>query len=353
MTYLTIDDISKRFNGHMALEKINLEINKGEIVCLLGPSGCGKTTLLRIIAGLTTPDRGRILLDNCNLNGVPPHARCFGLMFQEFALFPHKNVFENVAFGLKMQLKDRKEIERRSGEMLELVGMTGFEQRNVADLSGGERQRVALARSLAPKPRLLMLDEPLGALDRALRQRLMVDLIRILRNVKVTTIFVTHDQSEAFAMADFIAVMHAGGIEQINAPETLYKHPVSARVARFLGFENLIQAVVIEPGKVKTPLGIIAVKTDGFNPGHATTVLLRPESGLVSEGAQFNEQDTILIQVVVLDSIFMGHCYRLRVATEKETELTLHVSNETPPPSPGSSIKLLLKTSAMTLIKEL
>lgn len=349
MAYLHIDNVSKKFGGAYALKDVTLPIAEGGILSLLGPSGCGKTTLLRLIAGLTSPDAGRILLDGADLASVPPHARRFGLMFQEFALFPHKNVFENVAFGLRMQQKKQDEITRRTEEMLTLVGLADFKQRNVADLSGGERQRVALARSLAPQPRLLMLDEPLGALDRTLRQRLLTDLIRILRKVNVTTIFVTHDQAEAFAVADNICVMHAGRIEQTAPPQMLYKHPASVRVASFLGFENLIPGKVIAPGRVETQLGDIFLETKNFSPGRPVTLLLRPEGALP---VNYNAADAphFIIKGTVTDWIFLGPSYRLRLVTEQGLNLCFELPNTTLPLDPGASIELGLAPAACAVI---
>ncbi len=350
MAYLALKNISKSFNGHWALEKIHLEISKGETLCLLGPSGCGKTTLLRIIAGLTAPDSGRILLDGRDLSATPPHARRFGMMFQEFALFPHKNVRENVAFGLKMQRMDRIGTDARVREMLELVGLTGFEERDVAELSGGERQRVALARSLAPHPQLLMLDEPLGALDRALRQRLMMDLLTILNHVNVTTIFVTHDQTEAFAVSDRIAVMHAGRIEQIDSPERIYNYPVNRRVARFLGFENLLPGRVIDTGIVETELGKMAVDTHNFTPADRIVLLVRPMAAVPVGGSEHMGGDTIVIQGVVMNRLFLGTCCRLRLNVGQGAVLAFDLPNSFRSPEPGDSIKLRLNPAEMVLI---
>lgn len=235
MGLLVLLNITKAFDNKPALKNISLELESGNILCLLGSSGCGKTTLLRIIAGLEYPDSGNIIFDKKDMVRVPPHRRRFGMMFQEFALFPHKNVFENVAFGLRMRKRAKAEITERTREMLTLVGLEGFELRDVNTLSGGERQRVALARSLAPYPRLLMLDEPMGSLDRPLRERLLPELREILKSVGLTAIFVTHDHTEAFAISDVIAVLNAGRIEQMAPPNVLRKHPANKHVARFLG----------------------------------------------------------------------------------------------------------------------
>ncbi|RME60413.1 MAG: ABC transporter ATP-binding protein, partial [Caldilineae bacterium] len=274
---LQVVDLHKRFDAQPVLRGVNLAVQAGEIVCLLGPSGCGKTTLLRIVAGLETPDQGAVYFEGQDLARAPVHKRGFGLMFQEFALFPHRNVFENVAFGLRMARWPAKDIQERVAAMLELVNLTGYETRSVFELSGGERQRVALARSLAPHPRLLMLDEPLGSLDRALREELMIELRRILKTVGVTGLYVTHDQQEAFAIADRVVVMHAGRFEQIGAPEEVYARPASQFVARFLGLKNLLPATVIAaaPERVETPLGSFHLPEPAA-PG-AYTLLIRPE----------------------------------------------------------------------------
>ena len=208
MPLLQLHQLSKFFTGTLAVQNISLSLDQGQILCLLGPSGCGKTPLLRLIAGLEIPDAGRIFFAGKDISTTPPHRRDFGLMFQEFALFPHKSTGQNVAFGL--QMKCEADVESRVREMLELVGLAGFTERDINSLSGGERQRVALARSLAPNPRLLMLDEPLGSLDRALRERLMLEIRQILKTVGLTAIYVTHDQTEAFAVADRIGVMNQG-----------------------------------------------------------------------------------------------------------------------------------------------
>ena len=235
---LEVQGVSKSFAAVPALRDIYFSVSKGEIICLLGPSGCGKTTLLRIIAGLEVPDTGTLTFEGRDISSLPPYERHFGLMFQDFALFPHKNVFDNVAFGLRLKdgetQPDEAEIADNVRQMLALVGLADFEKRSVSDLSGGEAQRVALARSLAPHPQLLMLDEPLGSLDRATRERLMIELRDILRRVGVTALYVTHDQTEAFSVADRVMVLNAGHIEQSGSPEDLYRRPASAFVANFL-----------------------------------------------------------------------------------------------------------------------
>jgi ABC-type Fe3+/spermidine/putrescine transport system ATPase subunit len=279
---LQVEHVTKWYdNKILALSRVDLTVKRGEIVCLLGPSGCGKTTLLRVIAGLEVMAEGEIRLDNQDLSSVPVHRRRFGYMFQDFALFPHKTVAENIAFGLRMEHMSSDAVTARVDEMLNLVDLTGYQDRSVFELSGGERQRIALARSLAPNPRMLMLDEPLGSLDRTLRDSLMGELRTILKQVDVTAIYVTHDQEEAFAIGDRIAIMLAGSIVQVGPPETVYKLPCSTDIARFLGFTSLLPVSrdPDAPGIVKTPLGALPQE---ILPGEVeqtgSVLLIRPDS---------------------------------------------------------------------------
>lgn len=257
---LSCRDVSVQYGDLVALDRVDLDVAKGNIVCLLGPSGCGKTTLLRAIAGLER-HAGTIHWAGRDLREVPPHRRGFGLMFQEYALFPHRDVFGNVAFGPRMQGSGTAEIARRVAECLELVGLPGYERRSVGLLSGGEQQRVALARALAPSPRLLLLDEPLGSLDRSLRQRLLLELRHIFTQLGTTAIYVTHDQEEALALGDRVVVMRAGRIEAEGSPEALWRQPGRESVARFLGFSNICDARIGD-GRAETPWGTIAVGSD-------------------------------------------------------------------------------------------
>lgn len=281
MVFLSLEQIYKTYEGQLLLNGISLTVQAGEIVTLLGPSGSGKTTLLRIIAGLEPYESGCIRLEGQDIGDIPAHRRGIVLMFQDYALFPHRTVAENVAFGLRMQRQPRHKIQARVQEMLKLVGLEAFGDRSVVDLSGGEQQRVALARSLAPAPRLLLLDEPMGSLDRNLRERLVEELRSILRRVGVTAITVTHDQSEAFALADRVALLHGGHIVQQGSPQEVYQHPATPWVARFLGLTNLFPAQVTADGHLNTSLGRFQfVTAETVPPAGTTGQLLIPPWGI-------------------------------------------------------------------------
>ncbi len=240
MTGLRVDGVTVQFGATTAVDDVSLQVNPGEIVALLGPSGCGKSTLLRVIAGLAMPANGSVLWNGVDLGSQPPEARGFGLMFQDHALFPHRNVADNVGFGLKMQRKGTADRQRRVDEMLELVDLAGYGPRTVDSLSGGEAQRVALSRALAPSPQLLMLDEPLGSLDRSLRDRLAIDIRDVLKRLGQSAVHVTHDQDEAFTVADSVAIMRAGSVVRHGTPHDLWNDPATAFVADFLGHPNIL-----------------------------------------------------------------------------------------------------------------
>ncbi|MGW7520267.1 ABC transporter ATP-binding protein [Streptomyces sp. NPDC054796] len=270
---LRLDGVTVRFGDRAALDSVGLEVAEHETVCVLGPSGSGKSTLLRVVAGLQEADEGRVLLSGRDQWGVPPHKRGVGLMFQDHQLFPQRDVGGNVAFGLRMHGTDKAASAARVGELLDLVGLPGARRRAVAALSGGEQQRVALARALAPQPRLLMLDEPLGQLDRSLRERLVVELRALFHRLGTTVLAVTHDQGEAFALADRVVVMRDGRVAQAGTPLEVWRRPASEFVARFLGFDNVVAATV-EGETAVTPWGKLPVP-DGTEQGDCL-LLVRP-----------------------------------------------------------------------------
>jgi len=278
---LELTGISVAYAGSDVIHDLDLVVPAGQLLCILGPSGSGKTTLLRAVAGLEELRAGRVALDDRDLSGVPPHERGIGLMFQDYALFPHRDVAGNVGFGLRMRGAHGAAIRERVGELLALVGLPGAERRSVAQLSGGEQQRVALARALAPRPSLLMLDEPMGSLDRALRERLPEELRGIFAELGLTVLYVTHDQDEALSVADRVIVLDAGRIVADGTPEELWRRPPSAWVATFLGFRNVADAMV-RAGVASTPWGEVLLPgvVDG-----TVTVVLRPEALSLGDGA--------------------------------------------------------------------
>jgi len=319
---LTIENIRKAYEGQPLLNGVSFEVNEDETVCLLGPSGSGKSTLLRIIAGLEGSETGDVLWKGTSLKNTPAHLRRFGLMFQDYALFPHRNVAENIAFGLRMQNLPDHEIKARVQQALKTIDMAQFGRRKVTELSGGEQQRVALARALAPNPRLLMLDEPLGALDRTLREQLSTELRRILHDTRIPAIYVTHDQEEAYAIADRLLLLHEGVIVQSGRPHEFYHLPHNVWVAKFFGLGNLVEGTVIShsPLVVETSLGLIEASCDQEhasppNPGEKTTLLFRPTQAHQNPGAEKNR-----ITGKVLDQVFQGENYRI----------TLHINDSVP-----------------------
>jgi spermidine/putrescine transport system ATP-binding protein len=272
------------FDGEVVLNSMNLVINDKEFLTLLGPSGCGKTTTLRIIGGFVTPTSGDVYFDGVRINDVPPHKRMVNTVFQKYALFPHLNVFENIAFGLRInrhsQLSEKiskQEISRRVLEMLEIVSLKGFEYRNVSSLSGGQQQRVAIARALVNKPKVLLLDEPLGALDMRLRKDMQNELKRIHEVMGITFIYVTHDQEEALAMSDTVVVMDGGYIQQIGTPEAIYNEPVNAFVADFIGESNIVDGTMAADGVVEIFGRKFKCLDSGFSENEPVDVVIRPE----------------------------------------------------------------------------
>lgn len=274
---IDLKNISVSFDGQQILKDLNLYIRDGEFITLLGPSGCGKTTTLRIIAGFLEPDSGEVVFEGKTINGVPAYKRQVNTIFQRYALFPHLNVFENIAFGLKQQKKSKEEIRKNVEEMLALVNLKGFEKRNIASLSGGQQQRVAIARALAVKPRVLLLDEPLGALDLKLRKDMQAELKNIQQRLGITFIYVTHDQEEALSMSDTIVVMDSGVIQQIGSPTDIYNEPKNAFVADFIGESNILDGIMHADFSVEFQGIKFQCVDKGFGKDEPVDVVIRPE----------------------------------------------------------------------------
>jgi len=313
----------------VALAGVTFCVPRHAIVAVLGPSGSGKSTLLSIIAGLESPDGGSVLWEGKPIDSLPAHRRGFGLMFQDYVLFPHLNVERNVAFGLQMQRLDEAQWRARVRECLAQVGLTEFERREVQTLSGGEQQRVALARALAPRPRLLMLDEPLGALDRALRERLLGEMRQVLRAARQTALVVTHDQEQAFGLADRIVILDAGRLLQQGEPREVYRLPASAEVARFLGLTNLLPGTP-EAGGIRTGLGLLPLPAPGV--AHPT-VLLRPEAARLDGSGSFT------LEAVLRERTFRGPTCIL-VVESGGLRLTFEVPSAATLPPEGAGLRL-------------
>ena len=274
---IDLRNITVSYGDNVILDKLNLYINEKEFITLLGPSGCGKTTTLRCIAGFVQPDSGEVVFEGKVINDVPPHKRRVNTIFQRYALFPHLNVYENIAFGPELQKKSRSEVRQTVAEMLELVNLKGFEKRSISSLSGGQQQRVAIARALANHPHVLLLDEPLGALDLKLRKDMQKELKVIQKRLGITFINVTHDQEEALSMSDTVVVMDKGKIQQIGTPEDIYNEPVNAFVADFIGESNIVDAVMVRDYVVRFGGVTFDCLDSGFAPNEFVEAVVRPE----------------------------------------------------------------------------
>lgn len=284
---IDLRNITVKYGDNVVLDKLNLYINKKEFITLLGPSGCGKTTTLRCIAGFIDPDEGDIIFEGKKINGVPPHKRKVNTIFQRYALFSHLNVYENIAFGPQLQKKSTEEIRKTVAQMLELVNLKGFEKRSIDSLSGGQQQRVAIARALANNPHVLLLDEPLGALDLKLRKDMQKELKAIQKRLGITFIYVTHDQEEALSMSDTVVVMDKGKIQQIGTPEDIYNEPVNAFVADFIGESNIVDAVMLRDYVVSFGGVTFECLDSGFGENTFVEAVVRPEDiKIVEPGAK-------------------------------------------------------------------
>ncbi len=339
---LEVRDLFKTYENKPLLRGISFSVAQGKTICLLGASGSGKSTLLRMIAGLEFPESGQILFNQIDLAQTPPHLRDFGLVFQDYGLFPHLNIFDNVTFGLKMKILESNSslfgisrqqavgLQSRVAEMLDLVNLTGFENRKVTDLSGGEQQRVALARALAPSPRLLMFDEPLGALDKSLKEDLLNQIRAILHKTKIPAIYVTHDQDEAFTVADRILLLHDGEIIRDGAPDEVWNSPNSVQAARMLGMGNVIEGVFASVHKVKTEVGIFTLNCKHrHSMGESISLLLK----------QLEDGDDE-IQLKVEDVLFNRDQFQVKTGSG----LVIHMKNA---PKVGEIVKVKIKVECL------
>mgnify|MGYP000815361421 FL=1 len=307
---VSLRDIVVEFDGQRILDGLNLDIHDKEFVTLLGSSGCGKTTTLRLIAGFLEPNAGQVLLKGQDITGVPPYKRPVNTVFQKYALFPHLNVFENVAFGLRLKKMDEETIRRKVRDMLEVVGLKGFERRSIGQMSGGQQQRVAIARSLVNEPEILLLDEPLGALDLKLRKEMQLELKRLQREMNITFIYVTHDQEEALTMSDTVVVMNGGKVQQIGTPEDIYNEPKNAFVADFIGDSNIVDGVMHRDFLVSFSGVQFPCVDRGFAREQSVQVVVRPEDIEVVSPVEGQ------LVGVVNDVIFKGVHFEMHVECE-------------------------------------
>ena len=351
--------VSKRFGDLLAVDETSLEIASGEFFTLLGPSGCGKTTTLRMVAGFEEPSEGEVLIDGASMVGIPPHRRPTNTVFQSYALFPHLSVADNVAFGLKRKKVSGDEIERRVADELERVGLAAEAGRKPSQLSGGQQQRVALARALVNLPKVLLLDEPLGALDLKLRKGLQVELKRIQREVGITFVYVTHDQEEALTMSDRIAVMDRGRVEQMSDPETVYEHPATTFVAGFIGVSNLMPATVTDHGVELDDGPTVRAELDGFQKGERCHAVVRPEKLQISHGGVEGDggADMPSVEGVVESSLYLGTTTQIAVELASDARMTVLVPNASDAerqrlPGGGARVTLRWNPEHMHLVKE-
>ena len=312
---VSLRDIVVEFDGQRILDGLNLDIHDKEFVTLLGSSGCGKTTTLRLIAGFLEPNAGKVLLKGEDITGVPPYKRPVNTVFQKYALFPHLNVFENVAFGLRLKKLDEDTIRRKVRDMLEVVGLKGFERRSISQMSGGQQQRVAIARSLVNEPEILLLDEPLGALDLKLRKEMQLELKRLQREMNITFIYVTHDQEEALTLSDTIVVMSEGKIQQIGTPIDIYNEPINSFVADFIGESNILNGLMIKDKAVFFAGHEFECVDEGFGEQAPVDVVLRPEDIYI-----FEPSEAAMLTGTVTSSIFKGVHYEMMVQTPEGYE---------------------------------
>lgn len=310
---IELRNISKTYEDNQVLKSLSLDIRKNEFLTLLGPSGCGKTTTLKIIAGFEFADDGKVLFQGKDINDIPPYERPVNTVFQKYALFPHMNVYENIAFGLKIKKMDKKTIDEKVKKMLKLVALPGFEKRNIDSLSGGQQQRIAIARALVNEPKVLLLDEPLGALDLKLRQEMQRELKKIQQKLGITFIFVTHDQEEALTMSDTIVVMNKGKIQQMGSPEDIYNEPKNAFVAKFIGESNIVDGIMIDDYRVQFCGREFECVDFGFEKNEEIEVVIRPED------IKMVSPEEGMLKGLVTSVVFKGVHYEIAVEENGRT----------------------------------
>ena len=343
-TIIKIENLSKSFGEKVVLDNINLDIKRGEFVTLLGPSGCGKTTLLRMLAGFASPDQGTITMEEQNILNVPPHLRQLNTVFQRYALFPHLNVYENIAFGLKLKKVNSKEIESRVRKALKMVSMTDYEDRDVNSLSGGQQQRVAIARAIVNRPKVLLLDEPLAALDLKMRKDMQMELKQMHEALGITFIYVTHDQEEALTLSDTVVVMSEGKIQQIGAPIDIYNEPVNSFVADFIGESNILNGTMIKDKEVEFIGHKFECVDAGFGANVPVDVVVRPEDVYILANPENGD-----FSGVVRSCIFKGVHYEMTVETDKGYELMLQDYNAF---EVGATVGMLVKPSDIHVMRK-
>ena len=339
---IELKGITKSYGKDTILDNLSLNIKKNEFLTLLGPSGCGKTTTLKIIAGFETADSGQVVFENNIINDIPPYERQLNTVFQKYALFPHMNVYENIAFGLKLKKMPKDVIDQKVKEMLKLVALEGYENRDIEALSGGQQQRVAIARALVNEPKVLLLDEPLGALDMKLRKGMQIELKRIQQKLGITFIFVTHDQEEALTMSDTIVVMNKGEIQQMGSPEDIYNEPANSFVAKFIGESNIVDGTMLDDFKVEFAGRIFNCVDKGFEKNEAIEVVIRPED---FEMVKYEEG---MLKGTVTSVIFKGVHYEIEVKNENHTWI-LHNTKHA---EIGSKIGLSLDPESIHIMKK-
>lgn len=350
-----LDKVRKQYGSFVAVHEADFSIGRGEFFAMLGPSGCGKTTTLKMIAGFEEPTSGRILLEGVDVSDVPPHKRNVNTVFQQYALFPHMSVFDNVAFGPRSKKLDDAEVKRRVHEMLDVVRLGDFATRRPSQLSGGQQQRVALARALVNYPSALLLDEPLAALDLKLREAMQIELKRIQREVGITFVFVTHDQGEALTMSDRIAVMSEGRVEQVGAPVDIYSRPESLFVAGFIGSANLLPGTIVSTDAAGTRVDVVgggqvmvvagnSADNVTLAPGSQVTVMVRPEH------VSLHNQDGI--EISITDTVFQGASLRVvgQMTNGTEVSALLSIDPSRPSPAPGDSARMTWHASSPYLL---